>query len=158
GTVDFIFGNATAVFNHVNIQATDRGAAAGGTNGFITAANTEQSKKYGFLITASTVYSSAAANTVYLGRPWPPTSTAVAQVVVRHTVLPAAVKATTPWTDMSGFAWQSARFFSYQNSGPGSGANANSPQLTDAQAADYTAQKYLAGTDGWNPVGASTVA
>ncbi|WP_157437266.1 pectinesterase family protein [Actinoplanes subtropicus] len=156
GTVDFIFGNATAVFNHANIQATDRGAAAGGLNGFLTAANTESSKKYGFLITDSTVYSSAKANTYYLGRPWHPTGTAVAQVVFRNTVLPAAIKKATPWTDMSGFSWKSARFSSYHNSGPGSGAAADSPQLSDATAADFTAQKYLAGTDGWNPVGATT--
>jgi pectin methylesterase-like acyl-CoA thioesterase/polygalacturonase len=155
GTVDFIFGNATAVFNHVNIQASDRGAKAGGLNGFLTAANTESSKKYGFLITGSTVFSSAAADTYYLGRPWHPTSTAVAQVVIRDTVLPAAVKKAAPWTDMSGFSWKSARFASYHNSGPGSGAAADSPQLSDAAAADYTAQKYLAGTDGWNPVGGS---
>lgn len=30
--------------------------------------------------------------------------------------------------------------------------NSNRPQLTDAQASDYTVEKYLAGTDGWNPV------
>ena len=29
---------------------------------------------------------------------------------------------------------------------------ANRKQLTDAQAANYTPQKYLAGTDGWNPI------
>ena len=152
GDVDFIFGNATAVFDHANIQAIDDGAAAGGLNGFLTAANTDSSKTYGFLITNSTIYSTAAANTYYLGRPWHTNSTAVAQVVVRNTVLPAAVKAATPWTDMSGFAWTSARFKSYLNTGAGSGSYTGSPQLTAAQAANYTAAKYLAGTDGWNPV------
>lgn len=156
GDTDFIFGNATAVFDHANIQAIDEGAAAGGLNGFITAANTESSKTYGFLISNSTVSSSAAANTYYLGRPWHPTSTAVAQVVFRNTVLPAAVKKATPWTDMSGFAWTSARFHSYLNTGAGAATNADTPQLTAAQAANYTEQKYLAGTDGWNPTGTTT--
>ncbi|WP_051965532.1 pectinesterase family protein [Kitasatospora mediocidica] len=153
GAVDFMFGNATAVFDHDNIQAVDNGAAAGGVNGFLTAANTDSAKKYGFLITNSTVSSNGQANTFYLGRPWHPTGTSVAQVVVRDTVLPAAIHADQPWTDMSGFPWTSARFFEYHNSGPGAVADKNAPQLSDAQASDYTAQKYLAGTDGWNPVG-----
>ena len=29
--------------------------------------------------------------------------------------------------------------------------NGNRPQLTDAQAANYISQKYLAGSEGWNP-------
>ena len=153
GTVDFLFGNATAVFDRDNLQAIDTGAAAGGVGGVLTAANTEASKKYGFLITNSRVYASGAANTVFLGRPWHPTSTAVAQVVIRNTVLPAAIKSATPWTDMSGFSWKSARFSEYANTGPGATVNGNRPQLTSAQAGDYTAQKYLAGTDGWNPTG-----
>lgn len=153
GTVDFLFGNATAVFDRDNIQAINTGVSAGGTGGVLTAANTEASKKYGFLITNSTVYASGAANTEFLGRPWHPTATAVAQVVIRNTVLPAATKTAAPWTDMSGFSWKSARFFEYQNTGPGASINANRPQLTATQAADYTAQKYLAGTDGWNPTG-----
>jgi pectin methylesterase-like acyl-CoA thioesterase len=156
GTVDFLFGNATAVFDHVNLQMTDRGAAAGGNNGYLTAANTESSHTYGFLITNSTVYASGAANTEYLGRPWHPTANAVGQVVIRDTVLPAAIKTAGPWTDMSGFSWTSARFFEYHNSGAGATVNSNRPQLTDTQAAGYTAAKYLAGTDGWNPTTAST--
>lgn len=58
---------------------------------------------------------------------------------------------------MSGFSWKSARFFEYENTGPGATIGANRPQPTSTQAANYTAQKYLAGTDGWNPTaGVST--
>ncbi|SEL69114.1 pectinesterase family protein [Streptacidiphilus jiangxiensis] len=151
GDVDFLFGNATAVFDHDTLQALDDGARTGGVNGMLTAANTEASKKYGFLITGSTVVSTAKAATYWLGRPWHPTATAVAQVVVRDTVLPAAVKSAAPWTDMSGFAWKSARFDSYADTGAGAAVNADSPQLGAAQAVGFTAQSYLAGTDGWNP-------
>lgn len=157
GDTDFIFGNATAVFDHANIQAIDNGAAAGGLNGFLTAANTDSSKPYGFLIANSTVSSSAKADTYYLGRPWHTGSTAVAQVLFRNTVLPAAIKSATPWTDMGGFAWTSARFHSYADTGAGAATGAHSPQLTAAQAANYTVRKYLAGTDHWNPT-ASTAA
>lgn len=72
---------------------------------------------------------------------------------MRDTVLPAAIHTDQPWTDMGTSAWTSARFFGYHNSGPGAVVDKNTPQLSDAQASDYTAQKYLAGTDGWNPVG-----
>ena len=36
----------------------------------------------------------------------------------------------------------------YNNSGPGAGQGMNAPKLTDTEAADYTARKHLAGTDG----------
>ncbi|MEV6479811.1 pectinesterase family protein [Streptomyces sp. NPDC051576] len=152
GDVDFIFGNATAVYDRVNIQLRNSGAAAGGLNGFLSAPNSSSAKTYGILITGSSVTSSAAANTYYLGRPWHPSADAVGQLVVRQTSLPAAVKIAGPWTDMSGYSWKSARFSEYKNTGAGATVNSNRPQLTDSQAANYTAQTYLAGTDGWNPV------
>jgi len=34
----------------------------------------------------------------------------------------------------------------------GATSNSNRHQLTDAQAGTYTPQKYLAGSDGWNPI------
>lgn len=147
GSIDFIFGNATAVFDRANIGLT---AWPGGT---IVAPNTDQAKKYGFLITNSNIFSSAAANTFYLGRPWHNTSTARPQTVIRDSTLPAAITTAQPWTNMdTTYTWQQARFFEYHNSGAGAGVNSNRPQLTAAQAGEYTAQNYLAGTDGWNPI------
>lgn len=153
GDVDFVFGNATAVYDRVNITLRDRGAAAGGNNGYLSAPNTDASKPYGILVTDSTINSPAKANTFYLGRPWHPSANAVGQLVIRNTALPAAVKTAGPWTDMSGFSWKSARFAEYANTGAGATVNADRPQLTADQAAVYTARRYLAGTDGWNPVG-----
>ncbi|MER6355654.1 hypothetical protein ABT186_28520 [Streptomyces sp. NPDC001634] len=73
--------------------------------------------------------------------------------MVRDTDLDYMIKETQPWTDMMpDYHWQQARFREYHNTGKGAGVGANAPKLTDAEAADYTAQKYLAGTDGWNPV------
>ncbi|MEV7085686.1 pectinesterase family protein [Streptomyces sp. NPDC093085] len=152
GDVDFIFGNATVVYDRVNITLRDRGAAAGGNNGYLAAPNTNAAKKYGMLITGSTIGSPAAANTFSLGRPWHPTADAVGQLVIRDTSLPAAVRVAAPWTDFGSFPWRSARFSEYANTGPGAAVNANRPQLSAAQAAEYTATAYLAGTDGWNPV------
>lgn len=135
------------MFDRANI---DLAAWPGGT---IVAPNTDQAKKYGILITNSNIVSKAAANTFYLGRPWHNTTTAQPQTVIRDSSLPAAITTTQPWTNMTtDYSWQSARFFEYHNLGTGAGVNSNRPQLTDAQAGDYTASKYLAGTDGWNPI------
>ncbi|MFF3846487.1 pectinesterase family protein [Streptomyces sp. NPDC002328] len=149
GSVDFIFGNATAVFDRANI------AMATWPGGTMLAPNTEQSKKYGILVTHSAIISNGTTplNSMYLGRPWHNTTTARPQAVVRDTVVYPHINHQQPWTNMdTTYTWQQARFFEYNNSGLGKGVGANAPQLTDAQAGDYTAQKYLAGTDGWNPV------
>jgi pectin methylesterase-like acyl-CoA thioesterase len=147
GNIDFLFGNATAVFDHATVHVWPH---VGGT---IVAPNTDQAKKYGLLIINSKVVSSAAANTFYLGRPWHNGTTVQPQAVIRDTELPAGITTAQSWTDMTpDYSWRNARFFEYHNYGTGAGVNANRPQLTTTQAGDYTAQKYLAGTDGWNPV------
>ncbi|GIF22860.1 pectin methylesterase-like acyl-CoA thioesterase [Actinoplanes tereljensis] len=141
GTVDFIFGGASAVFHNSNIYEKRS------TGGPITAANTDPSLTYGILFYKSTI-TGAANNVTGLGRPWGP----AAQVVFRECSLSATIKTSQPWTDMSENTWQNARFFEYRNTGSGAGSNGNRPQLSDSAAATYTPQKYLAGTDGWNPI------
>ncbi|WP_232547184.1 pectinesterase family protein [Propioniciclava soli] len=153
GDVDFIFGRGTAVFDRSTLHASDRGSTS--NNGYVTAASTDVSLPYGFLITDSTITSDAPAGTFHLGRPWQPSgdAQAIAQVVVRNTVLPDAI-APAPWTDMtSTFSWRNARFAEYGNTGPGAVVNADRPQLTTVEAADHTKFTYLAGPDGWNPTG-----
>ncbi|MFC5060571.1 pectinesterase family protein [Saccharothrix xinjiangensis] len=141
GTVDFIFGGGTMVFDRTTVHEKRT------SGGPITAASTPAAKKYGFLFHRSTI-TGAANNVTQLGRPWRPD----AQVLYRESTLNATVKTAQPWTDMSGNSWRNARFLEYRNTGSGAGSNSNRPQLSDAQAAEYTPQKYLAGSDGWNPV------
>ncbi|MEU8188445.1 pectinesterase family protein [Micromonospora carbonacea] len=141
GTVDFIFGGGTVVLDRASIYEKRS------TGGPITAARTPATKTYGMLIYRSTI-TGATGNTTNLGRPWGPT----AQVLYRESSLSGTIKTAQPWTDMSGNAWQNARFLEYRNTGAGAGVNSNRPQLSDAQAANYTPQKYLAGSDGWNPM------
>ncbi|MBT0772349.1 hypothetical protein KIH74_25620 [Kineosporia sp. J2-2] len=142
GTVDFIFGSGTAVFEGCNIYEKRS------TGGPITAAKTDSANAYGFLIYKSTI-TGKTNNTVQLGRPWG----AKAQVVVRESSLSAGLKTSEPWTDMSGNTWENARFSEYKNTGAGATTNSNRPQLSSSQAASYTPKKYLAGSDGWNPTG-----
>ncbi|MGW6905570.1 hypothetical protein [Streptomyces sp. NPDC054940] len=71
-------------------------------------------------------------------------------MLIRETELPAAVKA-APWTDMSGFPWQDARFAEYRNHGPGAAVTADRPQMGDDEARTHTVADYLKGADGWKP-------
>ncbi|MET9230172.1 pectinesterase family protein [Lentzea sp. NPDC003310] len=146
GDVDFLFGRATAVFERATITALSRGQDP---NGYVTAASTRRDNPHGFLIVDSKIRSDAAPGTFFLGRPWHPGGDpdAIAQVVVRDTELPAAVKQ-APWTDMSGFPWREARFAEYRNTGPGATHGPDRPQLTDQQAREHTKATYLSG---WNP-------
>ena len=106
--------------------------------------------------------STLAPDDIYLGRAWKPYTGAVPQQVVRNTNLPAQVNAADPYLGISGATWTAGRYGEYDNTGYGANpANPDRPQLTDAQAAGYTAQTYLAGRDGWDPVappGGRTVA
>ncbi|MFC9679382.1 pectinesterase family protein [Streptomyces sp. NPDC056948] len=150
GDVDFVYGRATTVIERSVIRALSRGSDT--NNGYITAASTWTGNPYGFLISRSKIVSDAPAGTFHLGRPWHPGGEpdAVAQVLIRDTELPAAVKA-SPWTDMSGFSWKDARFTEYRNHGPGAGVTADRPQMGDAAARTHTVAHYLKGTDGWAP-------
>jgi pectin methylesterase-like acyl-CoA thioesterase len=142
GTVDFIFGDAVAVFNATSIYEKRS------TGGPLTAARTPAGNTYGFLIYKCTI-TGATNNTTQLGRPWGPT----AQVLFRESSLSATIATQQPWIDMSGNVWQNARFSEYKNTGSGASTNSNRPQMSDSTAANYTPQKYLAGSDGWNPIG-----
>ncbi|HLI69993.1 MAG TPA: pectinesterase family protein [Ktedonobacteraceae bacterium] len=150
GNVDFIFGRGTAVFDHDTIFIKEK--TGGGQT--MTAASTPAAQQYGFLFTHCVVESEAPAGSVFLGRPWPATPDAQAQVTIRDTWLPAAISQ-APWENWSSppVSWQSARFAEYHNSGPGAGVNANRPQLTPAQAAQQTPYSYLVGQDNWTPDG-----
>jgi pectin methylesterase-like acyl-CoA thioesterase len=149
GDVDFIFGNATAVIALSTIQVLNH---AGGT---VLAPNTDYRKKYGILISSSTITTSGVPNdTMHLGRPWHNAPEAHPQAVVRNCDIQAGIKDAQPWTNMvPEYPWQWARFKEYQNFGAGAGTGSNAPQMSSTEAADYTAQKYLAGTDGWKPAG-----
>ena len=152
GAVDFIYGNGALVIDSSTIRSLDRGSS---NNGYITAAATNASNKYGILITRSTLSSSAAARTVALGRCWHAggATDAIGQVLIRDSSLGGHIRQAGAWQDMSGFSWKTCRFNEYNNTGAGaSQGTSDRPQMNASTATGYTAQKYLAGADGWNPV------
>jgi pectinesterase len=152
GAVDFIYGNGAVVIDSTTINSLNRNST---NNGYITAAATNASNTYGFLITRSTLQSTAAAQTVALGRCWHAggASDAIGQVLVRESTLGAHIRQAGAWQDMSGFSWKTCRFTEYLNTGAGATqGTSDRPQMSASTAANYTSQKYLAGSDGWNPV------
>lgn len=62
GTTDFIFGNATAIFNNCTIKSL--------ANSYITAASTTANQKFGYVFLSCKLITAIEAQQVYLGRPW----------------------------------------------------------------------------------------
>jgi pectinesterase len=152
GDVDFIYGNGALVIDSTTIKSLDRNSS---NNGYITAAATNSSNPYGILITRSTLTGPSAAQTVALGRCWHAggSASAIGQVLIRDSSLGGHIRQAGAWQDMSGFSWKTCRFNEYNNSGAGAtNGTSDRPQMSASTAANYTSVKYLAGSDGWNPV------
>nr|ACY24850.1 Pel10A pectate lyase/pectinesterase [uncultured organism] len=131
GTVDFIFGAATAVFDNNTIHSVGGGTA-------LTAPSTEQTVPYGlvFLGGKVTATSSVSKGSVALGRNWRPYGAAayIRTELGQHI-------AAVGWVKMSENTLDTARFSEYLTTGAGANPSARAPQskqLTATQAATYT--------------------
>jgi len=62
GTTDFIFGEATTVFEQCTIHAK--------ANSFLTAASTPEGKAFGFVFLNCKITAASGVDKVFLGRPW----------------------------------------------------------------------------------------
>lgn len=62
GTTDFIFGEATALFESCELHSK--------ANSFITAVSTPEGKPFGFVFLKCKITADSGVNKVYLGRPW----------------------------------------------------------------------------------------
>lgn len=62
GTTDFIFGSATAVFDHCEILCKK--------HSYITAASTTKSQEFGYVFMRCKINAAPGITKVYLGRPW----------------------------------------------------------------------------------------
>ncbi|MBP3888869.1 MAG: pectate lyase [Cellulosilyticum sp.] len=148
GDVDFIFGEAQAVFEGCQIHSLTKGSDT--NNGYVTAASTQIKDTYGYLFKNCTLTSDAPVGTVYLGRPWHPSGdvNAIASVVFMNCELGEHINP-VGWTDMSGFKAEDARFAEYQNTGKG--VNKERTQLTAQEASKWTVSNVL---NGWDAVAA----
>jgi pectinesterase len=156
GRVDFIYGSATAVFDHCEIQSRN--------GGHVTAASTPQGHPVGFVFLNCKLTgdphpwvgpSGAPANTnsapkADLGRPWRP----YASVTYLNCEMGDHIRP-EGWNN-----WRNptneltARYAEYNSTGPGATPEKRVKwvkQLTDDQAKDYTVEKVLGGSDSWKP-------
>ncbi len=141
GAVDFIFGNATAFFNHCRITSLGYGC--------ITAARTPQNAPFGFVFWHCVVQSLAGKGHTWLGRPWGP----YAAVAWLHCRMPAAINKTRwqHWNDKKNP--ETARFIEYADTGKGIGPIPGwIGQLKPQAAQGFSVRHVLAGSDGWNPL------
>jgi pectinesterase len=67
GTVDFIFGGATAYFEHCQLHSLRH--CYGGA-GYVTAASTPQGRRYGYVFQSCYLTAEDGVTDVFLGRPW----------------------------------------------------------------------------------------
>jgi len=139
GDTDYIFGDATAIFENCTMNNIAEGTA-------VTAPRTPQNTTYGFVflggsLTANPTTSTVRSNHVYLGRPWGP----YAAAAFLNVTIGAHI-ATAGWTTMSGNDLSQTRFSEYKSTGAGANTTdgTRAPrQLTDAQAANYTVKNVL---------------
>ena len=155
GGVDFIFGNATAVFDHDTIEEIRLG--------YLTAqSRTSPVQTTGYVITNSRVISSIDPSTktpqrsgFFLGRPW----RLYSRVIFMNTELPADLDPAgwSVWNKSDAYPPQ-AFYAEFHNTGPGWRPGSRVPwshQLTAAEAKAYEAANFLRGTDHWNTLAAA---
>jgi pectin methylesterase-like acyl-CoA thioesterase len=133
GSVDYIFGDATAVFDDCTVNSADGGVS-------VTAPNTDQAVPYGLVFLGGQLTASAQvpAGSVALGRNWG----AYGSTTYLHTVLGAHISP-VGWQAMGTNTLDTARFSEYKTSGAGATAAeiaaraSQSKQLSSSQAASY---------------------
>lgn len=135
GTVDFIFGWSTALFEECEIYCKKGG-------GYVTAASTLEETKFGFVFRNCRITGDAEAETYYLGRPWRP----YAKTVFIDCYLDKQIKP-EGWHNWNKKDAESTAFYAEYNSrGPGADTKkrvAWSRRLTDEEAARYTKENIL---------------
>jgi pectinesterase len=146
GTTDFIFGEATAVFERCTIKSL--------INSYITAAATTQRQLYGFVFLHCKLIADSGVTKVYLGRPWRPyAKTVYIDTEMGSQVLP---EGWNPWKGDAMFPDKDKTAFYAEYHSTGAGARAAdrvpwSKQLTRAEAQTFTVRNILGGRDGWKP-------
>jgi len=142
GDVDFIFGSATAVFKGCTIISLNRGEPENGVNGYITAASTPESIKYGYVFINCRLLGKCKPSTVYLGRPW----RNFAKTVFINCYMDEHIKS-EGWHNWNKPESESTVFYAEYNSfGPGGKMDNRVPWakiLTEEEAAEYTVGKIL---------------
>lgn len=141
GTVDFIFGWSTAVFEGCEIVCK-------GESGYVTAASTPAESEFGYVFRDCKVVGDEDAESFYLGRPWRPH----ARTVFMRSYLGGHVEP-EGWHNWDDPEKEETAFYAeYDNEGPGDTPSERvewAHQLSGDDAAAYTLGNVL---DGWDPL------
>lgn len=140
GTTDFIFGEATAVFQNCVIKSLK--------NSFITAPATTPRQQFGFVfLNCKLVAADTSVKKVYLGRPWRPyaRSVFINTTMDRHIYIVGWDNWRNPDNEKTAF------FAEYKSQSVDISKRAPwSHQLTEAEVKKYTLNNILAGNDHWD--------
>src|SRR5665213_548704 len=143
GTTDFIFGEATTLFEKCTIKCK--------ADSYITAASTPEGVSYGFVFKDCTIDAAAAIHNVYLGRPW----RKYAKVVCINCQMGDFIKP-EGWSNWQGTdSFKTAYFAESNSSGAGAGKDRRvswSHQLTQKEAGNYTMKNIFSGINSWDPL------
>jgi len=143
GTTDFIFGPGTCWFEKCEIFCKK--------NSYITAANTPENTRFGYIFNNCNIKLANGVNAMYLGRPW----RAYAMTLFMNCDLPEGIKPEGwhNWNNESNE--KTARYMEYNNHGSGSDTSKRvkwSKVLTKDEAKEYTIENVMKGCDNWNPL------
>jgi pectinesterase len=141
GTTDFIFGEATAVFQSCTIKSL--------ANSYVTAAATNKTQKFGYVFFDCSLVADTAATKVFLGRPWRPH----AKTVFIRTYMGAHIVA-AGWDNWRNPANErTVEYAEYKSTGPGrsTARAAWSKQLSEKEVKRISLQNIFSGGRDWIP-------
>lgn len=143
GTTDFIFGQATALFENCEIRSK--------SNSYITAASTPKGELFGYVFKNCRLTADKNTTEVFLGRPWRIyAKTVFIESELGNHILPVG------WDNWSNKEAEHLSFYAeYNNSGPGFLPKQRASwahQLTNKEVKEYTKSKILGETLWFNQV------
>lgn len=147
GTTDFIFGQATCVFEGCTIKSL--------ANSYVTAAATPPNQEFGYVFFDCELIAKDGVDKVYLGRPW----RSYAKTVFINSTLGEHIveKGWDPWTGDQMFPQKekTTYYAEYQSKGKGASPKTRvawSHQLTKNELKKYTIQNIFSGyQNDWKP-------
>lgn len=146
GTTDFIFGEATVVFQNCTVKSL--------TNSYITAAATSENQSFGFVFLDCKLIADKGVDKVFLGRPWRP----YAKTVFIRTEMGSHIVSTGwhPWPGDVMFPdkEKTAYYAEYKSLGPGANMEKRvgwSKQLTNSESIFYSLYNIFKAGTIWMP-------
>lgn len=151
GTVDFVFGNAAAVFQSCSLMP--RQPLTGQSNTITAQSRMDPNQNTGFSIQKCTISVDGKVTApTYLGRPWRDYSTVV---VMQSSISGVHPKGWTEWSP-GVVPPRTINYGEYQNTGPGASTaqrvtwDGYKPALTPIEARKFTVKSFIQGTS-WLP-------